>query len=325
MIDPAEYLRVSYSSLNTFHTCNRKFEFSKLYPKRERVFEDFYAADVGKALHAGYQNYLIANDKESAIWHMMKEFPFESEYRQDNDYRSFDAALATLEEMMVEARMTEYELAKIIRPPSPTELLLNPAAKGEIVPAIEVPFELRFKGITLPDGRGVAFTGFIDAILRHHMTGLFRTMDIKTSRESLPDATPKFKFDSQQVPYGVVVDHVAQASVDAFEVLYLFCYVDILNPKAVFYPFMKTRQDIQEWITNRLLQVQAIQRYMANDYFPRTDNGCMFYKKPCAFMEPCISRDRSQLTEWFLLGEEPAKEEPFHPWIIADIDVGIDG
>ena len=64
MTQPTDFLRVSYSSLNTFASCNRKFEFDKLYPRRERVLEDFYAADVGKALHAGYQDFLIKGDKE---------------------------------------------------------------------------------------------------------------------------------------------------------------------------------------------------------------------------------------------------------------------
>ena len=193
-----------------------------------------------------------------------------------------------------------------------------------VVPAIEVPFEIRFNGITLPDGRGISFIGYIDAILRNHLTGLFRTLDIKTTRQSIVDATPKFKFDTQQIPYGVVVDHVAQGEVDSFEVLYLDCYIDILEPSVKLYPFMKTRNDVQEWCTNKLLQFQSIQRYMEVDYFPRTDSGCMFYNKPCRYLEPCVSRDRATLMEWFLLGEEPAKDsDEFMPWIVADIEAGV--
>ena len=193
-----------------------------------------------------------------------------------------------------------------------------------IVPAIEVPFEIRFKGLTLPDGRGVSFIGYIDAIMQHYMTRMFRTLDIKTTRMHVPDSTAKFKFDDQQIPYGIVVDHIAVGEIDSFEVLYLDCYIDLVEPKVNMYPFMKTQDDIQEWVANKMLQLQNLQRFMASDYFPRTGGGCMFYNKPCRYLEPCTSRDRDTLNEWFLMGEEAADDrEEFHPWIVAEIEMGV--
>lgn len=319
---PTEYLRVSYSSMNVFASCHRKFEFDKLYPKRARDGEDFYAADVGKALHAGYQAYLIHGDKEKAIWAFMLEFPYEGEYSQMNDYRSFEAALATLEVMFEESKMQEYELAQIRRPNTPEEVLAGMSG-GVVVPAIEVPFSIRFNGIVLPDGRGIEFIGYIDAIMRHYMTKRFRSLDIKTTRMASKDSTGKFKFDTQQVPYGLVIEHVAGEEVDEFEVLYLDSYIDIVDPKAVFYPFLKTRADIIEWVSSKVLQFQQIKRFMELEFFPRTDGGCMFFNKACRYLEPCISRDRQSLVEWFLLGEEPGNDRDagFQPWIIAELEV----
>lgn len=319
---PTEFLRVSYSSLNTLDSCDRKFEFDKLYPKRERLGEDWYAADVGKALHAGFQDYLIHHDKEQAIWKFMCEFPFESEFSQPNDYRNFDASLAVLEEMFIEAKLQEYELARIIRPNTPSEVEAG-LTGGVEVPAIEVPFSIRFNNFVLPDGRGIEFIGFIDAIMRHYSTRMFRTLDIKTSRMALKDSTAKYKFDAQQVPYGLVVDQIAQGQVDEFEVLYLDSYIDLLEPKVTLYPFVKKRQDIEEWFTNTLLKAQRIKQFMAADYFPRRAGGCVFFNKPCRYLEICESRDREFLTEWFLMGEEPGKDrdDGFQPWIIAEINV----
>lgn len=311
-------LRVSYSSLGTFSSCPRKFEFDKLYPRRVRD-GDNYAADVGKALHAGYQDYLIHGDKERAIWSMMRVFPYMGEYQQSNDYRSFNATLATLELMFEDIKMNEYELAMIKHP------------DGSVVPAIEVPFEIRFDGIRIPpcrrysDGAGISVIGYIDAIMRNHSTGLFRTLDIKTSRMNLKDSTAKYRYDTQQVPYGIVVDHVAQGSVESFEVLYLDCYIDIVEPRVQLYPFLKRTTDIQEWATTKAMQFQQIARFAAMDFFPRTDNGCLFYNSPCRYLEPCQSRDAESLTEWFLLGEEPAKEEEFVPWITATVNLSGEG
>src|SRR5690606_36658625 len=102
--------------------------------------------------------------------------------------------------------------------------------------AVEVPIVIRFKGLSVapcdryPDGAVFEFNGYADALLQHVMTDAYRTLDIKTSRERISDLTPKFKFDTQQVPYGIVVDHVAKGAIDSFEVLDMHAYIVILNP-----------------------------------------------------------------------------------------------
>jgi hypothetical protein len=321
-------LRLSYSSLNVFASCARKLEFDKLYPKPKRVFDDNYAADVGSALHAGYQNYLTTHDRDESVWAFMRAFPFADEWNQENDYRSAEAALATLEEMFESIKMLEYELARIRRPNTVAEAEAG-LTGGVVVPAIEVPFEIRFPGLeikpcpALPEGADLSVIGYIDAIMQNLMTGMYRTLDIKTSRMKLLDATGKFKYDAQQVPYGIVVDHIAQGQVESFEVLYLDCYIDLLEPAVQLYPFIKTRHDLQDWATNKLIQFRQIAGYAESDYFPRTDGGCLFYNKPCRYLEPCQSRDRASLQDWFLLGEDASEPEPFFPWITAEIDLGV--
>lgn len=308
MTEPTDWLRVSYSSMNVFSSCNRKFELQKLYPQRNRD-RDMFAADVGTALHKGYQDYLIHKDRDSAIWQMMLAYPFESEAQQENEYRSAEACLATLEEMIAAESMLEYELAMIKHP------------DGSIIPAIEVPFEIRFKGITLPDGRGIAFVGYMDAIMRNLVNGRYRTTDIKTHRRGVKDATGKYKFDDQQTPYGIIVEHIQGHPVEEFEVLYLDSYVDVLEPKVTLYPFARSADDVQEWLLNKVLQFQTIQRFMQMDYFPRTSGGCLFYNRPCYYLEPCESRNRAMIEGWLLMGEEPAPTRYEVPWVVADIDV----
>lgn len=321
-------LRVSYSSLNTFASCPRKFELDKLYLKPARVFEDNYAADVGSAIHAGYQHFLTTHDRDESVWMFMRAFPFADEWNQPNDFRSSEAALATLEEMFDSAKMAEYELARIRRPNNEAEIAAG-LSGGVVVPAVEVPFEIRFPGLVirpcpaLPEGANLSVIGYIDAIMQNQMTGLYRTLDIKTSRMKLLDATGKFKFDGQQVPYGIVVEHIAQGEIESFEVLYLDCYVDLLEPTVQLYPFIKNRHDLQDWATNKLLQFRQLAGYAESDYFPRTDGGCLFYNKPCRYLEPCQSRDRLSLQEWFLIENEPEAPKDFFPWITAEIDLGV--
>lgn len=308
MTEPTDFLRVSFSSLNLADSCMRKFEFNKLYPRRARD-SDAFAADVGTALHHGYQNYLIHQDLDQATWALMKSYPVLDEFSQRFDDRSLESCIATLEEMTYEARMTEWELIEIKKP------------DGEVVPAIEVPFALRLKGITLPDGRGVEFTGFMDAALRNLGTGAIRTMDIKTHRRSVVDATPQYKFNGQQVPYGIILEHLVGNSIDQFEVLYLDTYVDLCSPRVQLYPFLKDSEDIQEWLINTVMRVQRIQRAMEMDYFPRTDGGCFNWNRPCYFLEVCQSRDKEAITDWLMMGEEPKADSREEPWVIAEIDV----
>lgn len=308
MTEPTDFLRVSYSSLNTFSSCPRKFEFSKLYDRRARDFDTF-AADVGTCLHQGYQNYLMYRDEDKALWAMLESYPYEGYWHQENDYRCVEACIVTLEAMIESDSMLEWRVAEIKKP------------DGEIVPAIEVPFELRLKGINLPDGRGIAITGFIDALLRNVMTDRFRTWDIKTHRRTLKDATAKYKFDEQQVPYGIVLEHIQGNSVSEFEVCYLDTFVDLAAPAVEPYYFMKDSDAVQEWLMNTVLKCQQIQRFMEMNYFPRTSGGCMNFNKPCFYLQPCELRDKDAIQAWLLEGQAPEHREPEVPWVLASIDV----
>src|ERR1044072_4038001 len=295
-----DFLRVSYSSLNLFSTCPRKFEFSKLYPRRARDYDTF-AADVGKALHRGYQTYLVTRSEDAALWAMMEVYPYELEWNQDKDYPALQAATVLLQVMIESASMLEYRVAQIKRPLTEDEaarLIVYPPEErntnqlgydesGIVVPAIEVPFELRMNGITLPDGRGIAITGFVDAFLVNVMTEAFRTIDIKTHRRFLRDATGKYKYDEQQVPYGIVLEHIQGKQIDEFEVLYLDCFVDLEEPRGELNSHQKDQDSIREWLINTVLKCQNIQRYMEMNYFPRCSNGCLNFNKPCFFLDIC--------------------------------------
>lgn len=307
-ISDGQWLRVSYSSMNVFDSCARKFEFQKFYQQPQVAFENF-AADVGTSIHKGYQNFLVHGDVDRALWEYLKSYPYASEFMQDKDDRSCEAGFATLEEMFASSDMAEWELATIRRP------------DGEEVPAIEVPFELRFKGLSLPGGVGIAFTGFMDALMFNRMTGRYRTLDIKTHRRYMREATAKYKFDSQQLPYGVIVEHLQGHAVEGFDVLYLDCFVDVVEPRVQLYSFEKSREDVHEWLTYKVLQFQQLQRYMELEFFPRVDSGCMAWNKPCFFLDVCQTRNREAAQAFLLAGEEPYVREYEQPWIVAEIDL----
>lgn len=302
-----KWLRVSYSSLNTFEFCERKFELAKLYPQRERAFDSF-AADVGLCLHAGYQDWLVFKDLDKALWEMALKYPYDLEWQQSNDYRSLESCTATLVAMSESDAFYEYEVAHIVKP------------DGSVVPAIEVPFEIRFPSIRIADGRGLAFVGSIDAIMQHMLYKSYRTLDIKTHRDTLKDATGKYKYNTQQVPYGLVIEHVTSQEIDDFEVLYLDTYVDVAEPRVTPYEFSKTRDQVQEWVLDTVLKLQRVQRNIEMSHFPRVTSGCIAWNKPCYALEFCESRDPETILAYILQGADPATPRYVEPWIVAELD-----
>lgn len=301
-------LQISYSSSGTFDSCARKFEFRKIYPRPARTRTSL-AAEVGKCLHEGFQTYLATQSEDDAYWALLNAYPYDLEAAEWDDKRSLESCVSTLESMIAYGNMDEWELLQIIKP------------NGEKVPAIEVPFELVLKGITLPDGRGISIIGYIDAAMRNLVTGLHRTMDIKTNRSNLKDASAKYQFDNQQTPYGIAISHVTGVPIDEFEVLYLDCFVDLVEPRTTLYSYHRDSTDIEEWLVNTVLRAERIKRALEMDYFPRTDNGCLSFNRPCEFLELCQTRDREAITEMLLLGQEPDSGDEFEPWIQAEIDV----
>src|SRR3546814_10198921 len=75
-------LQISYSSSGTFDSCNRKFEFRKIYP-RSKPRTSGFAAEVGKCLHEGFQNFLIHQSEEQAIWALLESFPRSEEHTSE--------------------------------------------------------------------------------------------------------------------------------------------------------------------------------------------------------------------------------------------------
>lgn len=302
-----ERLQLSYSGLNSLHGCARKWELNKLYQHPARKFESI-AISAGHVLHAAGQDYMIYGDVDRALWLLATQYPHRFVWESEDD-RSWEACMSTLIAMTEHEALRNLKLAEIKCP------------DGVIRQAIEVPFELVFDGVVLPDGRGVSFIGYIDAIMQSKLTGIYRTLDIKTHRAYMRDRTAAYKFDSQQLPYGLALEHLLGHEIEAFEVLYLDCFVDLLDPRVVEYKFTKTPTDVDEWLMNKVLQLRTLIQYMKMGIFPRTDGGCIAYNKPCKYLDVCATRDRDTLQQFLLMNEEPAPPREFTPWISGIIPI----
>lgn len=326
MIDASIYdkdIRLSYSTNSTFESCLRKFELTRLYSQPPRN-DGSTASGAGTALHAGIQNYWEFGDEDRAMWAMFQKYPhaLSAGWRDD---RSLEACMATLESMIQQSHVDEFELATIVRPALPDPRNPEVIIPSAVVGAVEVPFEIELVrtggGSPLVTGRRLTFVGSIDGLMRSRYSGKFRTRDVKTHRDNKQDRTAVYKHNAQQTPYGLILEHIQGHAIEDFEVNYLDVYVDLVEPRLNNYNFNKTRDDVNDWFINRIIQVQRLNQALSTGYFPRTENGCMSFNRPCNRIHVCDSRNPAAIQDMLLLGGEPEPPKPFVSWVQVQLEI----
>jgi len=329
---PGNHLRISHSSRSVLNNCKRKFYFRKFFPEPIQDIEGSLKAELGKALHTGYQHFLSTSSDlpmderiEASVWEYMKKYPIHM-CQSPNDAASLETGYAVLMEMISSNSMIGYELAKI------------KCLDGEERYAIEVPFEIILEGYQLPGGITVSITGFIDAIFYNAKEDLYHVLDIKTSGRNARDGdfSPLYQFNEQCVSYGFVLEYLRGRAIENFKVMYLHCKVDMKEPKALLYEFDKGPQDVQNWYNSLLVDLMNIRTFLEMNWFPRdaTGNTCFAYGSRCPYYEVCEYDDLDVIAKIFeadtgvnLLKDEATESKTeglikeFKPWIKFAIEM----
>ncbi len=272
-----------------------------------------YAAEVGKCLHNGLQEYWITHDKDQAMIAMMRTYPYamEREYDTYGD-RSLEACYATLEMMIGANSIRNREIAEI------------DCLDGIRRPAIEVPFEINFPDLAF-SGIDVSYIGYMDAILFNRADGMYEVTDIKTTRDTaLTNPALKYKFDTQCLPYGFVLQRVLGKTLDAgYNVNYFHVFVDLQTPSAQMFSLPKTLADMKDWLQTFLFEMRDLKDYAERGWFPRNEEACIVYRRnKCTYYDLCASRNTAAIQDMILNGEEPkGSNEDFQPWIAFDLRV----
>lgn len=312
-------LRLSYSSRKILWGCPRKLQFYKFF-RLPKAFDDKLAPGAGKAIHAGFQAWLQTQDMEEAIYRMMLSYPTELNSNPNKD-RSMEACYATLLQMINSVQLSEYQIATIMVP--------NDEGVLEEKPAIEVPFEISVANFSLSDEEEIPVTyiGYVDAYLFSVLSETYTTTDIKTHRNNMHDLTAEYKFSEQDIPYAMVLEKMLGRPVDNMEVKYISSYVDLLQPKVQVYEFTRTKEDVEEWCRNLLVDLQQLKYYYNTQWFPKRGNHCMNFRSRCDFFEVCAMKNEDAIQSYLTMGEEgedPNKPtEDFKPWVKLTLDLGL--
>lgn len=305
---------LSYSSEGTWESCRRKFEFMKFYPRTER--EDNFDGEVGKAMHNAFQTWLIGGctweARDAAYVALCKSYPvLMSEGSDPEGVKSVEQCYGLLEDVFNKGGiLLEYEIATIQH------------LDGSIRPAIEVEFEIWIDGLYC-DGRPFVYRGFIDAILFNKFTGEYCVVDLKTTKNKRKHIQAEYKFNGQCVAYGLVLQAILQRDLFAFTVRYVHCVFDWFDPDCQIAKFDKDESDVKDWATSLYLQIKEIIDCWDRDYFPRTQQGCAHFNKPCEFLNICGSRDRQQIYGYITANMKVEdKPQKYNPWVRLILPLG---
>ena len=308
-------LYLSNSTLNQYHSCERKLEFAKIYEFPNTYDEGNLAARCGIALHHAYQTYLTTQSLDHAALSLLLHYPINLN-SDPQDGRSLEACYAALTHLTNHPRLYTYEVA-IIR-----------NAAGNLVPAIEVPFIIEIVGHSLPCK--VIYRGFIDAILFDAATNTYIVADLKTTRTQLKDYYPKYAYSDQFLPYGLVLESITQSIIGPFNVIVINLYTDIIAPEVKKYEYLISDHEVLAWCDKLRRRLYEINERMRWNDFERNGESCMAYNRTCPyFKDLCGTRNRDYLAQLKELQvqaliAEHGKYTPFTPpapWISTILDL----
>ena len=307
-----DVLQLSYSTRGAYRSCERKLEFYKFYKHSAR--SESLPGDAGNALHRSMYIYLTTGDLDKSVATLALEYPIQFQ-KSAFQYRSLEACYSTLLAAIDAAsqQLLGYELAAIVH-------------NGKELPAIEIPFQININNFTLPHkerskGIPVTFVGFIDLIFYNSVTDTYIVVDIKTTRDNMQDYTPKFYWDDQCLPYGLVLERILKRPIVDFNIMYWVWYIDHLEPRAEIYPFMKTENHVQEWAQQLAVDLMSIRLYWDLGWFPRRGNACVAYNHVCSHYNYCESRDRKHIETMLEHTGEKDERPPFEPWFEVDFEL----
>lgn len=262
-IDP-RILNLSYSSNVTLHSCPRKFQLYKLQAQEsgDEDIEQSLTFAFGHAVGTGVQLMLTGHTLEEVIWRTFIAWPVSLIEENKKQNKSFYKAIHALKLFAIirnSSLLRDYELVTY---------------NGE--PACELSFRINF-----PDG--FKYRGFVDAVLKHKVTGKILVLEIKTTSATwLREA--QYKNSAQAIGYSIVLDHIFPGY-SSYDVLYL----PYLTKSMEFEHMIFTKSALQRalWLQELLLDIETIKLYESVGVYPMRGESCFSFNRECGYFGTC--------------------------------------
>lgn len=282
-------LNLSYSSLLTSHLCPRKFQLDRLQSTKDSTesVSDSITFSYGHIVGLGIQKTLERKPFEEFLWEAFLLWTpelFADNPKQNKSFAHAIFAVQKFKAMMDAGYLDNYELVYY---------------NGK--PACELSFL-----ITLPNG--FKYRGFVDAVLRHKITGQVIVLECKTSSATnLNSAT--YKNSAQAIGYSIVLDAIFP-ELSAYSVIYLVYSTKELQYEQL--EFKKSYLQRARWIQELVLDCEILSLYESSNLYPMHGENCVQYFRDCSYLGLCEMPDdrlTSTLTKGGLEKIEKANAE----------------
>lgn len=256
--------QLSYSSLLTLHSCPRKFQLQKLRTTHRAAesLKSTITFSYGHVVGEGIALALAGKTEAAVIFQMFLGWHSPSIFDEDEKAnKSLWSAIIAIRRFFVirDSILKDYELVHY-----------------QDKPATELSFAISF-----PDG--FRLRGFVDAVLRHRITGEVLVLECKTTgSRAVNPAT--YKNSAQAIGYSVVLDHL-YPDLSSYKVLYL-----VYSTTAGEYlpiPFAKSYLQRALWIRELLLDIETIKMYEAAEIYPMRGESCFAWMRECEYINTC--------------------------------------
>jgi len=276
-IDPRLQL-LSHSSRTTLHKCPRKYQLYRLgseeisleaeADKNQGVTFAFGTA-VGMGVASALESATLGAEAQEAKALIDTFLGWDTELLDENpkQKKSVWEALFAVQKFLSICEngfLDDYEL-----------VIYNS------LPAVELSFQ-----ITLPDG--FKYRGFVDAVLRHKITGEVLVLECKTSSASPNSAT--FKNSVQAIGYSIVLD-ILFPELSSYSVLYLIYATR--SKEYIQMHFEKSLLQRALWLQELLIDTEHVKLYESYGTYPMHGESCFDFFRECEYLSLCtLSTDR---------------------------------
>jgi len=256
--------QLSYSGLLSLHSCPRKYQLYRLRTSHRtaELLKSTITFSFGHVVGEGIADALAGMPPDKILFKMFLGWHSPSIFDHDEklDKSLWTAILAIKRFLLIkDAILRDYELVHY---------------QGK--PATELSF-----AINLPDG--FRLRGFVDAVLRHRITGEILVLECKTTGSATVNPA-SYKNSAQAIGYSVVLDHL-YPELSSYKVLYL-----VYSTKGKEYipiPFTKTYLQRALWIRELLLDIEMIKMYEDAEIYPMRGESCFTFFRECEYINSC--------------------------------------
>lgn len=263
---PRPRFRMSHSSNDLLHRCERKYQLSCCMPQEDRV--GMYAdLPFGTAVGTGFQEYVRTKDLDKALfatllaYHPMVE---DSDTKQNRKF--LERAFMAVESLALKWDEQPYELLYL----------------GER-PAIELGYKV------ILNDYGDYFCGFQDIGVTNLVKDCPAVIEVKTTGMNREDLAPLYKYSPQALGYSCMLDTALPSQANNFETIYVVSHLHRgeIWPEARIIPFQKTRLDRMNWIMTIMMDLNKAIWCYENNFWPQRWQECLAYNRQCQYFETC--------------------------------------